>query len=132
MNVWFADSPVAPPVLSPKLQSNEPATPEVASDAWAPKATRSPTLADAAPSIDTVGALRSSSTPSHFASDRFAFSADWDWFGPFGLSGIAASAAITQAHTGPSGAGLSPEPKSAVHVNVVDLPPPPGTEQADV
>jgi hypothetical protein len=50
----------------------------------------------------------------------------------FGLSGIVASAAITQAHTGPSGAGPAPAPKSALQVNVVDLPALPGTEQADV
>src|SRR3954465_5144802 len=30
VNVWFTDSPVAPAVLSPKLQSNEPATPQAA------------------------------------------------------------------------------------------------------
>ena len=76
--------------------------------------------------------MRSSSTPSHLASDLLACSAEPDWLGPVGLSGIAASAAITHAHTGPSGAGLSPEPTSAVQVNVVDLPPLPGTEHADV
>ena len=76
--------------------------------------------------------MRSSSTPSHLASDRFAFSADPAWLAPYGLSGIDASAAITHAHTGPSGAGLAPAPKSAVQVNVVDLPPLPGTEQAEL
>ena len=104
----------------------------MASDAWAPKETSSPTFADAAAAIDTDGAVRSSSTPSHLPSDRLAFSAVWAWFGPFGLSGIEASAAITHAHTGPSGAGLAPEPKSAVQVNVVDLPPLPGIEQAEL
>ena len=82
--------------------------------------------------IATVGAARSSTTPSHLASERLAFSALWLWFGPFGLSGIDWSAAITQAHTGPSGAGWLPEPKSAVQVNVVDLPPPAGTEHAEL
>ena len=76
--------------------------------------------------------MRSSSTLSHCASDLLAFSASTGWFGPAGLSGIAASAAITHAHTGPSGAGLAPAPKSAVQVNVVDLPAPPGTEQAEL
>ena len=76
--------------------------------------------------------MRSSSTPSHWGSDRLALSAVAPWFGPAGLSGIAASAAITHAHTGPSGAGLAPAPKSAVQVNVVDLPPLPGTEQAEL
>ena len=85
-----------------------------------------------AASIDTAGAVRSRITPSHLASERLAFSAGWAWFGPLGLSGIDASAAITHAHTGPSGAGLAPEPKSAVQVNVVDLPAPPGTEQAEL
>ena len=76
--------------------------------------------------------MRSSSTLSHFASDLLACSAEADWLAPLGLSGIAASAAITHAHTGPSGAGLAPAPKSAVQVNVVDLPALPGTEQAEL
>ena len=33
---------------------------------------------------------------------------------------------------GPSGAGFAPEPKSAVHLKVVDLAPLAGIEQADV
>ena len=131
MNVWLAAAPVAAAVLSPKVQSTPPARPEVASVACEPNETSRPTVAVAGAWIDTCGAARSSSTPSHLASDRLAFSADADWFGPAGLSGIAASAAITHAHTGPSGAGLSPPPRSAVQVNVVDLPPDAGTEQAD-
>jgi hypothetical protein len=100
--------------------------------ACVPKATRSPTFAVAAAVIETCGAVRSSRTPSHLASDLLACCAEPDWLAPLGLSGIAASAAITHAHTGPSGAGLSPEPTSAVQVNVVDLPALPGTEQAEV
>ena len=46
------------------------------------------------------------------------------WLGPFGLSGIEASAAITHAHTSPS----AMFPKSGVQLNVVDLPALPGFE----
>ena len=80
----------------------------------------------------TFGAVRSSTTPSHWAAERLAFSALWLWFGPVGLSGIDWSAAITQAHTEPSGAGWSPEPKSAVQVKLVDVPPFAGTEHAEL
>jgi hypothetical protein len=132
VKVWFTDSPVAVPVLSPKLHSEPPASPDVASVACEPNETRSPTFAAAADWIVTCGAVRSSSTPSHLASDLLACSAEPDWLALAGLSGIAASAAITHAHTGPSGAGLAPAPTSAVQVNVVDLPALPGTEQAEV
>ncbi len=132
MKVWLTDSPVAPPLLSPKVHSEPPARPDVASVACEPNETRSPTFAAPADWIETCGAVRSSSTPSHLASDLLACSAEPDWLAPAGLSGIAASAAITHAHTGPSGAGLLPAPTSAVQVNVVDLPPLPGTEHEDV
>ena len=132
MNVCFTASPLAPAVPSPKLHSKPPVTPDVASDACVPKDTRSPTLVAAVASIETVGALRSSTTLSHCASDLLACSAEPDWLAPLGLSGIAASAAITHAHTGPSGAGAAPAPRSAVQVNVVDLPALPGTEHAEV
>ena len=102
----------------------------MASDALAWKETSSPTLTDvAAASIDD---RRRRAVEHHAVAARGR--RGWPsrplavWFGPFGLSGIDASAAITHAHTvaGPAIA----RPKSAVQVNVVDLPPPPGTEQA--
>ena len=67
------------------------------------------TAVEATP-IAADGGVRSSRTPSQDAPDRLAFSAVWRWSGPFGLSGMDASAAITQAHTGPSEAGLAPVP----------------------
>ena len=71
-------------------------------DAW--NDTRSPTLTEVeATPIATVGGVRSSTTPSQLGSDRLALSAVALWLGPFGLSGIEASAARTQAHTFPSG-----------------------------
>src|SRR6188472_2320624 len=111
MNVWVAEAPVPPAVLSPQVQVPPSATPDVASEACAWKVTRSPTFtAPEEAVIDAVGAARSSTMPSHCGSDRLAFSADWLWLALLGLSGIAASAARTHAHTGPSGAGLEPEP----------------------
>ena len=74
--------------------------------------------------IAATGGVRSTTTPSQLAVERLALSAVAVWFGPFGLSGIEASAAITQAHTSPS----AMLPKSAVQLNVVDLPALPGTE----
>ena len=75
----------------------------MASVAVACSDTRSPTLtaAEATP-IATVGGVRSSTTPSQLGWERLALSAVALWLGPFGLSGIEASAAITQAHTFPS------------------------------
>ncbi len=97
-------SPLPAPVLSPHVHWPAPARPDVASEAVACSDTSSPTLtaAEATP-IVTVGGVRSTTTPSQFGADRFAFSAVALWFGPFGLSGIDASAASTQAHTVPSG-----------------------------
>src|SRR3954466_14279774 len=97
-------SPVAAAVLSPQVHWPVPARPDVASDAVAEKDTRSPTCAEVVAPMETVGAVRSTTTPSQDAAERFAFSADWLWLGPLGLSGIEASAAITHAHRLPSGA----------------------------
>ena len=100
----MAASPLAPAVLSPQVHRPAPANPDVASAAEACNDTSSPTLteADARP-IATVGGVRSTTTPSQLGADRLAFSAVAVWSGPFGLSGIDASAAITHAHTFPSG-----------------------------
>src|SRR5215210_487589 len=111
MNVWLTEAPPAPAVLSPHVQVPPAATPEVASLACASKFTRSPTFTEVADTlIDAAGAARSSTMPSHCGSDRLALSAEPLWLLPLGLSGIAASAARTHAQTGPSGAGLEPEP----------------------
>ena len=111
MNVWVAAAPLPAAVLSPQLHVVPAATPDVASVACAWKLTRSPTLTDVADAvIAAAGAARSSTIESHCGSERLALSADWLWLGPFGLSGIAASAARTHAWMTPSGAGLAPEP----------------------
>ena len=98
-------SPLAPAVLSPHVHWPAPARPEVASEA---DACERHELADldrrrSATPIATVGGVRSTTTPSQLAADRLAFSAVALWSGPFGLSGIDASAAITHAQTFPSG-----------------------------
>ena len=111
VNVWVAEAPLPPAVLSPQVHALCPPTPEVASVACAWKDTSSPTLtAVAEAAIEAAGAVRSSTTPSQLGSERLALSADPLWFAPDGLSGMAASAARTHAHTGPSGAGVPPEP----------------------
>ena len=111
VNVWVAEAPLPPAVLSPQVQLLWLATPEVASVAWAWKLTRSPALTVVAEApIEAAGAVRSSTMPSHEGSERLALSAEALWLALLGLSGIAASAARMQAQIGPSGAGLAPEP----------------------
>ena len=76
----------------------------MASETDACSDTSSPTLTVVgAPAIETAGGVRSTTTSSQLGADRLALSAVAVWLGPFGLSGIEASAAITQAETLPSG-----------------------------
>ena len=101
--MWVMASPLGMASESPKVHSPGPVRPDVASVALPWKVRSSPTLTVvAAVLIAATGGVRSTTTLSQLAVERLALSAVAVWFGPFGLSGIEASAAITQAHTSPS------------------------------
>ena len=102
--------------------------PDVASEDVDLNVTSSPTFAVVGAVIAAVGFVRSSTRSSQGLRGQVRPAGRGAlWSGPAGLSGIAASAAFTHAHTRAVGGRML---KSGVQVNEVDLPALAGIEQA--